>query len=191
MKLFLVSIGIFITSSSCLFAAEAGMPQLDPTYWASQAFWLILIFTLFYFILSKLFIPKIKDIIDDRESKIKNDLDEAQKLKDVAEKKLKEYEQSIENGKKEVQKILFESKNKLGADIQGKKKLFEKEIEVELKNTEKEIKKFKEESIQGISAISEEISSNVLEAISGEPMNQSSVKAAVLETTKKNLNKYL
>jgi F-type H+-transporting ATPase subunit b len=191
MKLFLVSIGIFITSSSCLFAAEAGMPQLDPTYWASQAFWLILIFTLFYFILSKLFIPKIKDIIDDRESKIKNDLDEAQRLKDVAEKKLKEYEQSIENGKKEVQKILFESKNKLGADIQGKKKLFEKEIEVELKNTEKEIKKFKEESIQGISAISEEISSNVLEAISGEPMNQSSVKAAVLETTKKNLNKYL
>ena len=174
-----------------MFAAEAGMPQLDPTYWASQAFWLILIFTLFYFILSKLFITKIKDIIDDRESKIKNDLDEAQKLKDVAEKKLKEYEQSIENGKKEVQKILFESKNKLGADIQGKKKLFEKEIEVELKNTEKEIKKFKEESIQGISAISEEISSNVLEAISGEPMNQSSVKAAVLETTKKNLNKYL
>ena len=28
-----------------LFAAEAGMPQLDPTYWASQAFWLILVFT--------------------------------------------------------------------------------------------------------------------------------------------------
>ena len=27
-----------------LFAAEAGMPQLDPTYWASQAFWLILVF---------------------------------------------------------------------------------------------------------------------------------------------------
>ena len=28
-------------------AAEAGMPQLDPTYWFSQAFWLILIFSLF------------------------------------------------------------------------------------------------------------------------------------------------
>ena len=27
-----------------VFAAEAGMPQLDPTYWASQVFWLILIF---------------------------------------------------------------------------------------------------------------------------------------------------
>ena len=30
-----------------LYAAEAGMPQLDPKYWASQAFWLILVFTVF------------------------------------------------------------------------------------------------------------------------------------------------
>ena len=34
--------------STDLFAAEAGMPQLDPTYWASQGFWLILIFTILY-----------------------------------------------------------------------------------------------------------------------------------------------
>jgi len=33
---------------SDLFAAEAGMPQLDPKYWASQAFWLILIFIILY-----------------------------------------------------------------------------------------------------------------------------------------------
>ena len=34
-----------IAINTDLFAAEAGMPQLDPTYWASQAFWLILVFT--------------------------------------------------------------------------------------------------------------------------------------------------
>ena len=31
-----------------LFAAEAGMPQLDPKYWASQAFWLIIVFSALY-----------------------------------------------------------------------------------------------------------------------------------------------
>ena len=44
-------IGLFITlaiTEKTLFAAEAGMPQLDPTYWASQAFWLILTFTALY-----------------------------------------------------------------------------------------------------------------------------------------------
>ena len=60
MRLFLLIVGVFVTSEIHLLAAEAGMPQLDPTYWASQAFWLILIFTLLYLTLSKMFIPKIK-----------------------------------------------------------------------------------------------------------------------------------
>jgi len=171
MRLFLLIFGFLTTSEVYLLAAEAGMPQLDPTYWASQGFWLILIFTLLYLALSKLFIPKIKNSIDDRENRIKDDLDEAQKLKEVAETKLKEYEISIENAKKDVQKILFESKNKLNSEIQNKKKTFEKEIETEIKNAEKEIESFKKDSLESISKISEEITSKIIENISGEPMN--------------------
>jgi len=191
MRLFLLIFGFLITSEVYLLAAEAGMPQLDPTYWASQGFWLILIFTLLYLALSKLFIPKIKNSINDRENRIKDDLDEAQKLKEVAEEKLKEYEISIENAKKDVQKILFESKNKLNSEIQNKKKTFEKEIETEIDNAEKEIESFKKDSLESISKISEEITSKIIENISGEPMNQSSVKATVQESVKKNIGKYL
>ena len=191
MRLFLLCIGILTTSENYLLAAEAGMPQLDPTYWASQAFWLILIFTALYVTLSNLFIPKIKDNIDSRENKIKDDLGEAQKLKNLAEQKLKEYERSIENAKKEVQKIIFESKNELNSEIQRKKKEFDKNIENEIKAVEKEIEDLKKESLKSISTISEEMASKVIEQISGEPMNQSSVKAAILETTKKDLGKYL
>ncbi|MDC0513991.1 hypothetical protein OAN67_03205 [Pelagibacteraceae bacterium] len=191
MRLFLLTFGFIITSEINLFAAEAGMPQLDPKYWASQAFWLILIFSLLYLALSKIFIPKIKDSIDERENKIKDDLDEAQELKKLAEQKLQEYELSIEEAKKEMQKIIFESKNKLNSEIQSKKKEFDKEIESEIKNAEKEIEILKKGSLKNISAISEEIASKVIEQISGEPMNQSSIKAAILESTKKNLGKYL
>ena len=191
MRLFILIIGFFTTSEINLLAAEAGMPQLDPTYWASQAFWLVLIFTALYLVLSNLFIPKIKDSIDNRENKIKDDLDEAQKLKNLAEQKLKEYELSIEKAKKEVQKIIFESKNKLNLEIQNKKKKFEKEMETEIESAEKEIKSLKKESLKNISIISEEIASKVIEQISGETMNQSSVKAAIIETTKNNLSKYL
>ena len=191
MRLFLLGIGTFTASETFLFGAEAGMPQLDPTYWASQAFWLILIFTALYLALSNLFIPKIKDSIDSRENKMKDDLDEAQKIKNLAETRLKEYEQSIENANREVQKIIFESKNQLNAQIQSKKKEFEKEIENEIKNAEKEIEDLKRGSLKSISIISEEMASKVVEQISGEPMNQSSVKAAILEATKKNLSKYI
>ena len=191
MRLFFLILGFFTTSQSNLLAAEAGMPQLDPTYWASQAFWLILIFTLLYLVLAKIFIPKIKESIDDRENKIKDDLDEAQKLKSTAEEKLNEYEATIENAKKEVQKIIFESKNKLNLEIQKKKKKFEKEIALEVKSAEKEIENLKKESLTNISTIAEEISSKLIEMVSGDPLNQSSIKAAVSESSKKNLGKYL
>lgn len=191
MRLFLLIIGIFTASKVTLLAAEAGMPQLDPTYWPSQIFWLILIFTALYLALSNLYIPKIKNSIDNRENKIKDDLDEAQKLKNLAEEKLKEYELSIENAKKDVQKIVFESKNKLNLEIQNKKKKFEKEIKIEIESAEKEIENLKKDSLKDISTISEEIASSVIEQISGEPMNQSSVKAAILETSKNSLGKHL
>ena len=191
MRLFVLIFGFFLTSEVYLLAAGAGMPQLDPRYWSSQGFWLILIFTLLYLALSKLFIPKIKNSIDDRENIIKDDLDEAQKLNEVAVTKLKEYETSIENAKKDVQKILFESKNKLNREIQSKKKLFEKDIETEIQNAEKEIENFKKESLENISKISEEITSKIIENIAGEPMNQSSIKATVQESVKKNIGKYL
>ena len=191
MRLFFAIVGIFIASQIDLLAAEAGMPQLDPTYWASQAFWLILIFTFLYLALSKIFIPKIKESIDDRENKIKDDLDDAQELKTLAEQKLGEYEIAIENAKKEVQKIIFDSKNKLNISMQSKKKKIEKEIEIEVKNAKKEIEDLKKDSLANIFTISEEMTSKIVEMVSGDPINQSSVKAVVLESTKKNLGKYL
>ena len=54
-----------------LLAAEAGMPQLDPTYWASQAFWLILVFSILYISISKFYLPKIKNNLENREKKLK------------------------------------------------------------------------------------------------------------------------
>ena len=189
MRLFLLGIGTFTASETFLFGAEAGMPQLDPTYWASQAFWLILIFTVLYLTLSNLFIPKIKDGINDRENKIKEDLDEAQKLRDTADKKLKEYELIIENTQREVQKILNENKIKLSLEIQNKKKIFEEEIKSELKNTDAEIENFKKESIKNIAIMSEEMASELIKVVSGDSINQSSMKAAIQESSKKNLGK--
>ena len=73
------------------FGTEAGMPQLNPEFWSAQIFWLILIFSTLYLIIWKIFLPKITYSIESRKSRIVNNLDEAQKLKESAETKLKEY----------------------------------------------------------------------------------------------------
>ena len=174
-----------------LFAAEAGMPQLDPKYWASQAFWLILVFTVLYISIAKFYLPKIKNNLDDRENKIKNDLDDANKFQELSETKLKKYEKILEDAKKEVIKIHIESKNLLDKDIQIKKEIIEKEIEKEILKAQKEISDLKKNSISDIQKISENITSNIIETISGDKLNESSIKAAVEDISKKNLGKYL
>ena len=174
-----------------LFAAEAGMPQLDPKYWASQAFWLISIFIILYLSISKIFLPKIKDNLNNRDNKIKEDLDNANKFKDQSEAKLKEYEAILENAKKEVTKIYLESKNNLDKDIQLKKAAIEKEIENEISKAQKEIIDLKKSSVSSIHSISENIASNIIEKISGDRLNESSIKATVEEISKKNVGKYL
>tara|TARA_Y200000002_G_scaffold326006_1_gene288386 strand:- start:123 stop:698 length:576 start_codon:yes stop_codon:yes gene_type:complete len=191
MKSFIILLIAVIAINTNLFAAEAGMPQLDPKYWASQAFWLILTFTILYISISKFYLPKIKNNLDNRERKIKDDLDDANKFKELSDIKLKEYEKIIENTKKEIAKMYLDSKNKLSKDIQVKKDAMEKEIEGEIYKAQKEIIEVKKNSISSIKLISEEIAANIIENLSGDKLNTSSVKAVIEETSKQNLGKHL
>ena len=191
MKSLLSSVIAYVAINVNLFAAEAGMPQLDPTYWASQAFWLILVFVILYISISKFYLPKIKGNLVNRENKINKDLEDANNFKENSESKIKEYEIILENAKREVSKIHFESKNNLDKNIQLKKEEMEKEIEKEILKAQKEIYDMKKNSISSIQNISKNIASDIIENISGDKLNESSIKAAVEEISKKNINNYL
>ena len=190
-KLFsLISI-IFIIKINPTMGAEAGMPQLNPEFWLAQIFWLIFIFSVLYVLVWKSILPRITDSIENRKKHIINDLDEAQKLKDIAEKKLIEYKKIIENAKKEAKKIMLDNKKKLESDIGKKRKQFENEIENELTNVEKQIKKFQQSSVNSINKIAIEISREVIKNTVGVEVNISNLSAIVEEISKKESKKYL
>ena len=178
----------FISNS---YGSEAGMPQLNPEFWTSQIFWLILVFSILYLVIWKVFLPKITYTIENRKSRVVNDLDEAQKLKENSEKKLKEYNQIIENSKKEAKKIIDDGVKKLDQDIVNKKQKFDIEIEKELANVEKEISELKKSSISNINRIAVETSSEIIQQIIGTDVNKSNVTAIVDDILKKNLGKYI
>ena len=173
------------------FGSESGMPQLNPEFWTAQIFWLILIFSSLYLIIWKIFLPKITYSIENRRSRIVNDLDEAQKLKENAEKKLNEYNEIIEKSKKEAKKIIEDSKKKLDRDIENKKQKFNDEIEKELVAVEKEIEDLKKSSISNISNIAAEISAEVIKQIIDIEVNKSNVNAIVNSITKIEVKKHI
>ena len=172
------------------FGSEAGMPQLNPEFWTSQIFWLILIFSSLYLIIWKIFLPRITYSIENRKSKVVKDLDETQKLKDNAEKKLKEYNEIIEKSKREAKKIIDDSKKTLVRNIEGKKQKFNDEIEKEITTTEKEIKNLKKNSTSNVANIAAETSAEIIRQIISTEVNRSNVSAVVNEITKKEMERY-
>ena len=173
------------------FGAEGGMPQLNTEFWASQIFWLILIFSSLYIIIWKIFLPKITDSIENRKSRVIGDLNGAQKLKENAEKILGEYNKIIEDTKKEAKRIIEDNKKKLEIDIKNKKQKFNEEIEKELMSAEKEIKSLKKSSISSINKIAVEVSSEVIKQLVGTGVNMSNVSAIIEDISKRKIEKHL
>jgi len=182
---------VFLLCENQAFGAEAGMPQLNPEFWAAQIFWLILIFAGLYLTIWKIFLPKITYSIESRKSKMVSDLSEAQKLKENAEKKLKEYEKIIEDAKKEAKKIIQDSNKVLELDLEKKKKEFSNEVEKEILIAEKEIVNLRKSSVQNINKIATEISEEIIKQIIDSEVNKSNVAAIVNDVSKKELEKSL
>ena len=188
---YLKFIGFFTLLSGKCFGAEGGMPQLNPDYWFSQIFWVILIFGILYVILWRKILPKINENLENRKSQILNDLDDAQKFKDQSEEKLSEYNKILNQAKQEAKKILDETRKKINRDIENKKNQFNLEINKEIENAEKEIKMLKLSSIKDINKIAIETSSEIVRKIIGTEVNASSVSAIVDDISKKEIIKYI
>ena len=171
------------------FGLEGGMPQLNTEFWIAQIFWLVFIFSSLYLVIWKIFLPRVTYSIESRKSKVMNDLHEAQKLKESAEQKLKEYNKIIEDSKNETKKIIEDSNKTLNLDIKRKRQEFNNEIEKEIIAVEKEIKALQKSSISSISKIATEISGEVIKQIIDSEVNKSNVSAIVEDITKKEMEK--
>ena len=191
MKNFCFVLCVLIMHANQTLGSETGMPQLNTEYWAAQIFWLIVIFSILYLIIWKIFLPRITYSIENRKSRLVNDLDEVQKLKENAEKKLNEYNIIIEKSKKEAKKIIEDNKKKLDRDIENKKQKFNDEIEKELVATEEEIKDLKKSSISNINHIATETTTEIIKQIINTQVNKSSVSAIVNDVTKRQMEKHI
>jgi len=191
LKKFFILINLFQLFSFEAYGAEEGMPQLNPEYWVSQIFWLIVVFTILYLILSKFILPKINGNLETRKSQILRNLEDAQKFKEESEKKIKDYETIINEAKQKAKSIINDTKKKINDDIQVKKNHLEKEIESEINKAENEIKSLKLSSVDSVKKIAFETSSLIIKEILNADLNSSNVSAIVEDVSKKKLDKYL
>ena len=174
-----------------VFAAESGgMPQLNPEFWVSQIFWLLITFGILYLVLSKLILPKISKNLESRKSQISENIEAAEKHRKNSDSKLKEYDDIILKSKLEANNIFKEAREKVIKDINSKKENLDKQIDEEIKKTEQELEVFKKSSPEKINKIAIETSTELLKKLIGAEVNNSSISAIVDDLSKKRGNKY-
>jgi F-type H+-transporting ATPase subunit b len=105
-------------------AESGGMPQLNPEFWISQIFWLVLTFGLLFIILSKFILPKISNNLETRKSQILENIE--------TEKKVKEFDKIINDTKVEAKNFFNSERQKVFDYINNKILYLEKDIEKEI-----------------------------------------------------------
>ena len=178
-----------VLTTSTKSAESGGMPQLNPEFWISQIFWLILTFGILYILLAKIILPKISNNLETRKSQILENIETAEKQKIESENKIKEYETLINNGKNEARNYFNEARKKIIQDIDQKREKIEKDINQEIQNAEKEIIELKKSSPEKINKIATETSIHLIKQLIGEEINNSSISAIVEDLSRKNKEK--
>ncbi len=176
----------FVLLTSAQSAKSGGMPQLNPEFWISQVFWLVLPFCILYVVLSKLVLPKISDNLETRKSQILENIETAEKQREESEDKIKQFEKIILESKIETKNYFNDRRQKILEDINKKRIALEKDIDDEIGAVEEEINKLKNTSGEKITKIAIETSSDLINQLIGEEVNNSSISAIVEDQSRKN-----
>ncbi|MBD1158139.1 F0F1 ATP synthase subunit B [Pelagibacterales bacterium SAG-MED17] len=181
---------LFVTCFACfnvVFAAESGgMPQLNPEFWISQIFWLIITFGILFIVLTKVILPKISDNLETRKSQILENIEMADKQKEDSQKKIDEYEKIILDSKLKAKNHFNEAREKILDNINKKRAALEKDLDQEIDVVEKELSDLRNKSGDKINKIAAETSAELIKELIGEEVNSSSIAAIVDDQSKIN-----
>ena len=132
--------------------------MIDATFWVAISFFI------FFGGLVYLKVPqKINIFLTEKINEIKQELEEAEKLKEEAKNLLGNYENKVAKSQEESKKIIDQAKKESEKTILEKTKKFHQIIEVRKKNTEQKILQIKENAIKDIKNISVKISIEAIE----------------------------
>tara|TARA_B100001996_G_scaffold70878_1_gene52024 strand:- start:501 stop:1091 length:591 start_codon:yes stop_codon:yes gene_type:complete len=185
-KIFIINV---LLINSVLSAENSGMPQLNPEFWVSQIFWLILTFGILYLVLSKIVLPKISENLETRKSQIVENIETAEKQRKESEDKIKQFEKIILESKIEAKNFFNEKRQKVLEDIAKKRSALEEDIDSEIGAAEVEINKLRNTSGDKINKIAIETSSELIRQLIGEDINSSSISAIVEDQLRRNKEK--
>ena len=164
-------------------AAEGGhkapFPPFQKDTFASQLVSLAIAFVALYLIVSRIALPRVGSLLDERQNKIEGDLADAQKLKDESDGALKAYESELAAARSRAQAISAETREKLNAASEAERKTLEERLSVKLADAEKTIASTRETAMSNVRGIATDAATAIVQRLTGVMPDGASVGRAV------------
>jgi F-type H+-transporting ATPase subunit b len=164
-------------------AAEGGhkapFPPFQKDTFASQLVSLLVAFVALYLIVSRIALPRVGSLLDERQNKIDGDLAEAQKLKDESDSALKAYESELAAARSRSQAIGAETREKLNAASEAERKKLEERLSLKLADAEKTIASTRETAMRNVRGIAADAAAAIVQRLTGVVPDGMSVDRAV------------
>ena len=160
---------------------------MDATFWVTISF-LIFLGVLVYFKIPQ----KVKEILEKNISNIKNQINEAEKLKEDAKNILAEHEKKISNSKKEVKELINNANEEAEKNVIKTNEEFHKFMENRKKNAEERIRQLKNQVEKDIKNASVKIAIESVEKLIKNSLDKSKldkIYSSSIEETKLALKK--
>jgi F-type H+-transporting ATPase subunit b len=153
-----------------------GLPQLNPEHFTGQLFWLAVTFVALLFVMSRVALPRVGDVLGERRDRIKRDLDAAGRLKDETDKALADYEKALADARANASGIAKETREKLAAETDAERQRVDSQIAVKIQDAESRISATKAKAVTAIGDIATETARAVVSKLIGQDVSPEDVK---------------
>jgi F-type H+-transporting ATPase subunit b len=157
------------------------MPQLDVSTFSSQLFWLIISFSLLYLLLSKLCLPSLNKILQERDFKVSSALKRAHQAKAEAERVKSEYQAIVDHAVQNKNLMIHKAIKDLSNIADEKIAEHDKKCAKLIKASEKKMKDFEDSSKENIEQIAKDASNTILNNVFGINSSEESITKALEE----------
>ena len=134
-------------------AVKAPFPAFDPTWFASQLFWLAVFFLGLYFALSRFILPKLSDTLEKRSNRIASDLDEAARLNNQSVEAQKALELRLAQARSKARDTGDKAREKTEAELAAETARVDADLARKLETAEGRIAKLRADAMQNVEQI--------------------------------------
>lgn len=160
-------------------APKAGFPAFQTETFAVQLIWLAITFGALYYLMSKIALPKVAEVLEDRRKRIADDLDAAARAKQESEAAAAAYEEAIASARSKAGALAKETQDRLAAQSAEERKRLEGELSSKLEAAERTISERKAEAMTNVRGIASDAASAIVERLTGRPADQQAIDAAL------------